>query len=117
MALIRPRDLLLGLALGILGLGLALLPDTGIGQANQAVIRQQGIAFAPASARIAVGGKVVFENRDPFAHNVYSPTAGGTFDIGLQEPGAETSVSFAKAGAYEVRCRIHPKMRAEITVQ
>lgn len=115
MTLIRPRDLLVGLALGILGLGL--LPATGIGQANQAVIRQQGIAFAPGTARITVGGKVVFENRDPFAHNVYSPTAGGTFDIGLQEPGAETTVSFAKAGAYEVRCRIHPKMRAEITVQ
>ncbi len=110
--LLRGRDLLLAAALA-----LAILPGASVGQGNQATIRQQGITFAPAKARVAVGGKVLFENKDPFAHNVYSPTAGGTFDIGLQDPGAETLVPFPKAGTYEVRCRIHPKMRAEITVQ
>lgn len=111
-ALLRRTDLLLAAALA-----LAMLPGASVGQAGQTTIRQQGIAFTPAKARIAVGGKVLFENRDPFAHNVFSPTAGGTFDIGLQEPDAQTEVAFAKAGVYEVRCRIHPKMRAEITVQ
>ncbi len=110
--LLKRRDLLL-----VAALALAWLPGASVGQASQTTIRQQGIAFTPAKARIAAGGKVVFENKDPFAHNVYSPTAGGTFDIGLQEPGAETDVAFARAGVYEVRCRIHPKMRAEITVQ
>lgn len=96
---------------------LLLLPGDGLGQAEEAVIRQQGIQFMPAKVRIPVGGKVRFENKDPFGHNVFSPTDGGVFDIGLQQPEAQTTVPFSRAGVYEVRCRIHPRMRAEITVE
>ncbi|WP_341896880.1 plastocyanin/azurin family copper-binding protein [Ferrovibrio terrae] len=80
------------------------------------VIVQQGIAFKPATVRVKVGGQVLFRNEDPFGHNVYSPSKGGIFDIGLQAPDSETAVSFKEAGEYIVQCRIHPKMRAVVTV-
>jgi len=79
-------------------------------------ILQQGIAFKPGSAKVKVGGQVIFRNEDPFGHNVYSPSQGGIFDIGLQAPESETAVIFKEAGTYIIQCRIHPKMRATVTV-
>lgn len=79
-------------------------------------ITQKGIAFVPSSAVIRVGEQIVFRNLDPFGHNVYSPSEGGTFDIGLQPPNSETAVTFEVPGKYTVMCRIHPKMRATVTV-
>ena len=83
----------------------------------QPVIEQKGIAFQPASVRIEAGSKVVFRNLDPFGHNVYSPDQGGTFDIGLQVPDSSTAVTFREPGTYTIMCRIHPKMRARVTVE
>jgi plastocyanin len=79
-------------------------------------ILQQGIAFKPGSVKVNVGGQVIFRNEDPFGHNVYSPSKGGIFDIGLQAPDSETSVAFKEAGDYIIQCRIHPKMKATVTV-
>lgn len=79
-------------------------------------ILQQGIAFKPGNAKVKVGGQVVFRNEDPFGHNVYSPSQGGIFDIGLQAPDSETAVTFKEAGTYIIQCRIHPKMKATVTV-
>lgn len=79
-------------------------------------ILQQGIAFKPGSAKVKVGGQVTFRNEDPFGHNVYSPSQGGIFDIGLQAPDSETAVTFKETGTYIIQCRIHPKMRATVTV-
>ena len=36
---------------------------------------------------------------------------------GLQQPGAEFRVPFAKPGVYEVSCGIHPKMKLDVTVK
>lgn len=108
----KPRWLL-----PVIGVAVLFLPGDGASQGDAAVIRQQGIQFTPARVRIPAGGRVTFENRDPFGHNVYSPTPGAVFDIGLQDPDAETTVSFPRTGVYEIRCRIHPRMRAEITVE
>lgn len=80
------------------------------------VIVQQGIAFKPGKATVRAGGQITFRNEDPFGHNVYSPSKGGIFDIGLQAPESETAVTFRETGEYVVQCRIHPKMRAVITV-
>lgn len=82
-----------------------------------ATITQKGIAFAPSSATIRVGEQIVFRNLDPFGHNVYSPSEGGAFDIGLQPPASETAVTFRDPGKYTIMCRIHPKMRATVTVK
>lgn len=80
------------------------------------VIVQQGIAFKPGKATVKVGGQITFRNEDPFGHNVYSPSKGGIFDIGLQAPESETAVAFKEVGEYIIQCRIHPKMRAVVTV-
>lgn len=103
---------LLGIALGgAIGLYAALAEaQAGI------VIVQQGIAFKPGTAQVKVGGQILFRNEDPFGHNVYSPSKGGVFDIGLQAPDSVTAVTFREAGDYIVQCRIHPKMRAVVTV-
>lgn len=84
---------------------------------TQPIIEQKGIAFRPGNVRIKTGSQVVFRNLDPFGHNVYSPDQGGTFDIGLQVPDASTAVTFREAGTYTIMCRIHPKMRASVTVE
>jgi plastocyanin len=80
------------------------------------VIVQQGIAFKPGQVTVKAGGRVTFRNEDPFGHNVYSPSKGGIFDIGLQAPDSETAVTFRETGEYIIQCRIHPKMRAVVTV-
>lgn len=80
------------------------------------VIVQQGISFKPAKATVKAGGQITFRNEDPFGHNVYSPSKGGIFDIGLQAPESETAVTFRESGEYIIQCRIHPKMRAVVTV-
>lgn len=81
------------------------------------VIAQRDIAFAPRSVTIKVGDQVTFRNEDPFGHNVYSPSMNGVFDIGLQDPGVETPVTFTAPGEFVIQCRIHPKMRAKVLVQ
>ncbi len=103
---------LLGLTLG----GVASL-YTHLAEAQTGtVIVQQGIAFKPGKATVKAGGQITFRNEDPFGHNVYSPSKGGIFDIGLQAPDSETAVTFREAGEYIIQCRIHPKMRATVLV-
>lgn len=103
---------LLGLALGGAASVYTQLAEAQTGT----VIVQQGIAFKPAKATVKAGGQITFRNEDPFGHNVYSPSKGGIFDIGLQAPESETAVVFKEAGEYIIQCRIHPKMKAVVTV-
>lgn len=95
--------------------GLLSLPSAS-GTEALMVILQRDIAFAPRTVTIKVGQQILFRNEDPFGHNVFSPSVGGIFDIGLQAPGLETPVAFTKPGEFTVQCRIHPKMRAKVTV-
>jgi plastocyanin len=81
-----------------------------------AEIRQRDIAFEPDRIEIKVGDTLLFVNDDPFAHNVFSDSPAGPFDIGRQTIGTRTPVTFRRAGNVEVRCRIHPKMRLVVTV-
>ena len=79
-------------------------------------IIQKNIGFAPAEYRGKVGEAITFVNEDPFGHNAYSATAGGVFDIGLQGTGERKPIRFSAAGTFEVRCRIHPKMKMQIVI-
>lgn len=103
---------LLGLALGSAANLYAHMAEAQTGT----TIVQQGIAFKPGKATVKAGGQITFRNEDPFGHNVYSPSKGGIFDIGLQAPDSETAVVFKEAGEYIIQCRIHPKMKATVTV-
>lgn len=94
-----------------------ILLSAAAGAQGGAVISQKEIGFHPRSITIPLGAEVVFRNEDPFGHNVYSPSQGGVFDIGLQEPFGETPVKFSQAGEYTIMCRIHLKMRAKVIVK
>lgn len=87
-----------------------------LAQAGEITVVQKEIAFVPERIEVKAGSTVVFVNDDRFGHNVYSETPGADFDIGRQPPGQRTPVVFRRAGNFEVRCRIHPKMKLEVAV-
>jgi plastocyanin len=87
-----------------------------LAQAGETVVAQREIIFVPERIDVKVGSTVVFVNEDRFGHNVYSETPGADFDIGRHPAGQRTPVVFRRTGTFEVRCRIHPKMRLEVAV-
>lgn len=109
------REYFTGILLAVVAVS-GLTANLVMAQAGETIVRQKDIAFAPGRVEIRAGGSVVFVNDDPFGHNVYSESAGGEFDIGRQQTGQRTPVTFRRAGTFEVRCRIHPKMRLEVAV-
>ena len=80
------------------------------------VVAQKDISFSPDRIEIKPGSTVTFINEDPFGHNVYSETKGGEFDIGRQQPGQQSVVTFRQPGTFVAQCRIHPKMHLEVVV-
>lgn len=70
--------------------------------------------FLPHVRVVAAGGTVAYPNRDPFSHNVFSNTPGGSFDLGLYPRGESRGAAFQRAGVYAVFCNIHPRMSAYV---
>jgi plastocyanin len=71
--------------------------------------------FIPFVGVVAVGGKVVFTNEDPFPHNVFSPD-GEKFNMGnIPQNGAHQRV-FHSPGAYSLLCNLHPGMLGYLLV-
>ena len=84
--------------------------------AEDHVISQKGKRFQPESLSVRVGDRVLFQNDDEITHNVFSRTQGAAFNVGLQQPGSSSPVTFEKAGPVEVRCAIHPGMKMIVEV-
>jgi plastocyanin len=64
-----------------------------------------------------VGDTVTFSNSDPVKHNLTVVTPDeDSKDLGMEAPGASVKYSPPKAGTYDVRCSIHPKMKMKIKV-
>jgi plastocyanin len=80
-------------------------------------VSQKGKAFSLANLAIKVGDKVAFRNDDTFAHNVFSLSDPMQFDLGTYPQGQSKSVTFTKAGMYEVECAIHPEMKLVVQVK
>jgi plastocyanin len=112
-------DPTIGTILRMLGLGaiVGLGVITNWALAAEITVIQKGIAFQPTQITVRPGDTVVFVNQDGFGHNVFSESAGGAFDIGLQQPNQRTTVPFRRDGTFDVQCRIHPKMKLQVTVQ
>ncbi len=71
--------------------------------------------FIPFVAVVAVGGKVVFTNEDPFPHNVFSPD-NEKFNLGnIPQNGVHGRV-FKSPGAYSLLCNLHPGMLGYLLV-
>ena len=76
-----------------------------------------GRSFSPRVVVVPVGSTVVFPNRDPFNHNVFSLSEGNGFDLGLYGRGEKEEHRFRRAGVVAVFCNIHPKMVGFILVR
>jgi hypothetical protein len=83
---------------------------------NPVLVFQQDKHFIPDLAAVTVGQTVGFPNRDPLLHNVFSPTAERTFDLGSFDKGETRTRGFPKPGVIEIFCNIHPEMSATLVV-
>ncbi len=77
---------------------------------------QKDKTFAPRVLVVSRGTRVEFPNSDPIFHNVFSVTAGSTFDLGSYPRGESRSVTMTRAGQVNVFCNIHPQMIGHILV-
>jgi plastocyanin len=77
-------------------------------------IDQQGMAFSPHIALVAVGDTVKFQNHDKVDHNVMSSDGG--YDLGTWGTGQDKSHQFTKEGVYAQVCKLHPEMLAYVFV-
>lgn len=81
------------------------------------VIDQRNKSFAPGWAVIRRGTTLEFPNHDNIYHNVFSPTPGNSFDLGLYNAGSAAKThSFQAAGPVDIYCNIHPSMAASLLV-
>lgn len=80
-------------------------------------INQKGKTFIPHEITIAVGDTLIFKNSDPFAHNAYTDDEDNEFDIGMQSPGTDASITIKVAGVFSIECAIHPNMLLEVTAE
>jgi len=65
-------------------------------------------AFNPGELTVAVGDTVTWVNTDTVSHTSTSNAAG--WESGTIAPGRQFSFTFATAGSFPYRCRIHPGM-------
>jgi plastocyanin len=82
-------------------------------------VGQHGLVFTRSSASLAKGDRIVFTNEDDVIHNIhiFGPGTDDSTDLGLQKPGATLTYKFDKAGAYMVRCSIHPSVKMAVSVK
>lgn len=73
--------------------------------------------FRPRVLVVHAGSNVVFPNQDPFNHNVFSPSEGNAFDLGLYGRNDSRNRRFARAGLVRIYCNIHPRMTAFVVVR
>ena len=84
--------------------------------AAEHTVAQKDKAFGTKTLSIKVGDTVAFRNDDSFSHNIFSLTDAMPFDLGTYGGGQSKTVTFSKAGKFEIECAIHPDMRMVITV-
>lgn len=80
------------------------------------VVSQKDKIFAPGSIEVRVNQPIDIHNDDATVHNAYCQSGDFKYNSGPQQPGARSRLAFVKAGVYEVRCAIHPKMKLSVTV-
>ena len=99
-------------ALGAVGFA---VNAASIGAVHEIIQKKRSFGASNLSARM--GDQLVFVNGDPYAHNVYSVAPRGWLDLGIQEEGDRGTVVLNARGTFDIRCRIHPKMRIMVTVE
>ena len=72
------------------------------------------------SITIKQGDVLNFANRDEGSHNVRAISGDEEiFDVKLQRPGMKNDkkITLSNKGEFEVKCRIHPKMKMKVKVE
>lgn len=77
---------------------------------------QEDKSFSQRVLAITQGQAVVFPNRDPIHHNVWSKSKARSFDLGLYKYPESKTITFPDPGIVTVFCNIHPQMIATILV-
>jgi plastocyanin len=72
-------------------------------------------AFVPNTLTIPAGSQITFTNSDDAEHTVTAKD--GSFDTGLFGKGASKTITFSKAGEYQIFCKPHSFMTAKIIVK
>ncbi len=80
-------------------------------------VTQRDRAFTAGAVTVPVGGILRVDNDDEFVHQIYIDQPGMSYESDEQEPGKTVDVQFTKPGTFEMRCRIHPRMRLQVTVR
>lgn len=88
--------------------------DVSIAPHGRYTLLQKNKMFSPHLLVVPVGSIVLFPNRDPFFHNVFSLFDGKRFDLGLYEAGSTREVAFSREGVSYIFCNIHPEMSAVV---
>jgi plastocyanin len=101
----------------VFSIGAAVLLVSIVRAAAPVTVTQKGLQFNVEDLTVSKGQMVVFVNDDRTAHNITVSGEGMNLNGGLQQPGTEFKVPFAKAGTYQVSCGIHPKMKLTVTVK
>ncbi len=74
------------------------------------------LAYQPRVVVVPAGGRLVIENRDSVWHGPFSVSPSHPFDLGKRAPGGSDTLTFEHPGTIELRCDIHPDMRAFVIV-
>ncbi len=72
--------------------------------------------YAPGEISIKAGETIKIINDDIFLHHAYFDSDDLEFDSGSMEECNSANIIFTKAGFYQVKCAIHPKMNLDVTV-
>ena len=85
------------------------------GAAATQVVTIQNMQFAPAELIVKRGSRVVWINKDLFAHAATASTK--TFDSGNIEVDASWSYVANQPGDYAYLCALHPAMKGRLIVR
>jgi len=83
---------------------------------EHAKINQTKLNFVPHVLAVQKGASVDFLNEDSVNHNVSSPAACCSFDLGQWGKGVVKSYKFDAAGVAPLLCTLHPEMGAYVVV-
>ena len=100
----------------LLVLGVVALSVTTLVAAGMVTVSQQNRAFSVAGLQLRPGDTVHFSNDDRFRHQIYVQSPSFNFESDEQAPGTTVDIPFSRAGLFEVRCHIHPKMLLPVDV-
>lgn len=114
------RSNLLGAALGLMGVAACFSERPSTAPENptpsgSSDISIDNFAFVPPDISVPVGTVVTWTNVDATIHTVSSDD-GTTFDSGAFMQGKTFEFTAARPGVITYFCRIHPFMRARLTV-